>query len=249
MIQEYLGDTFDLHSGGVDLVFPHHENEIAQSQCACGGHFAAHWFHITHLLVDGGKMSKSLGNLYTLQDLAEKGYTAMEVRYVLIGAHYRKPLNFTLDSLSGAREALAKLAKGARQLAAKIHPETRLTSADFGPFQAAWDSLTNDLNTPGALGGIFTGLRESASLSGPEAAAALAGLNRLLRALGLTLPEEASAESVEIPAEIQALAETRWQARLAKNWAESDTLRAQLAERGWTMKDGKDSYTLQPAAN
>ena len=246
MIQEYLGDSFDLHSGGVDLVFPHHENEIAQSECACGGHFAAHWFHITHLLVDGGKMSKSLGNLYTLEDLAAKGYSAMEVRYVLIGAHYRKPLNFTLDSLTGAREALSKLAKGARALAAKVEPGTRLSSASFGPFQAAWDSLTDDLNTPGALGGIFTGLRESASLTGADAAAALAGLNRVLRALGLILPEAAVQET--IPSEIQELAETRWQARLAKDWAESDVLRAKLAEHGWLMKDGKDSYTLEPAA-
>ncbi len=249
MIREYLGDSFDLHSGGVDLVFPHHENEIAQSECACGGHFAAHWFHVTHLLVDGGKMSKSLGNLYTLEDLAAKGFTPMEVRYVLIGAHYRKPLNFTLDSLSGAREALAKLAKGARQLAANAGPETRLDSVGFGPFQTAWESLCDDLNTPGALGGIFTGLREASRLTGPEAAAALAGLNRLLRALGLTLPEGGQAESIEIPEAIRSLAETRWQARLAKNWEESDTLRARLAEQGWLMKDGKDSYSLEPSSN
>jgi cysteinyl-tRNA synthetase len=246
MIREYLGDSFDLHSGGVDLVFPHHENEIAQSQCACGGHFAAHWFHIAHLLVDGGKMSKSLGNLYTLEDLAARGHTAMEVRYVLIGAHYRKPLNFTLDSLSAAREALAKLAKGARQLAARIGPDnTRLTSADFGPFQAAWDSLNHDLNTPGALGGMFTGLREAANLTGDEAAAALAGFNRLLRALGLTLPAEVVQDSAQIPEAVKALAEARWQARLAKNWAESDVLRSQLTEQGWTVKDGKDTYTLE----
>ena len=249
MIQEYLGDSFDLHSGGVDLVFPHHENEIAQSECACGGHFAAHWFHITHLLVDGGKMSKSLGNLHTLADLAEKGFTAMEVRYVLIGAHYRKPLNFTLDSLSGAREALSKLAKSARQLAARIEPGTVISAAEFGPFQAAWDSLTHDLNTPGALGGIFTGLRESAKLTGTDAASALAGLNRILRALGLTLPEDSTPETSEIPAAIHALAETRWQARLAKNWAESDVLRDQLAALGWAMKDGKESYALEPTAH
>lgn len=246
MIHEYLGDTFDLHSGGVDLVFPHHENEIAQSKCACGGNFAASWFHITHLLVDGGKMSKSLGNLYTLEDLAARGHTAMEVRYVLIGAHYRKQLNFTLDSLSGAREALAKLAKGARQLAAKADAGVILTDAGFGPFQAAWDSLNHDLNTPGALGGLFTGLREASSLTGKDASAALACFNRVLRALGIVLPEEKQAEAV--PEDIQALAETRWQARLAKNWAESDVLRARLTELGWNMKDGKDGYTLEPVA-
>ncbi|MES2475146.1 MAG: cysteine--tRNA ligase [Verrucomicrobiota bacterium] len=246
MIQEYLGDSFDLHSGGVDLVFPHHENEIAQSQCACGGHFAAHWFHITHLLVDGGKMSKSLGNMFTLADLTAKGHTAMETRYVLIGAHYRKPLNFTLDSLSGAREALAKLAKGARQLAANADPDAVLTSVGFGPFQAAWDSLNNDLNTPGALGGLFTGLREAAALKGAEASAALAGFNRVLRALGLTLPEEVSPLAADVPDAIRELAEGRWQARLSKNWAESDRLRDELAAVGWQVKDGKEDYTLTP---
>jgi len=248
MIQEYLGDTFDLHSGGVDLVFPHHENEIAQSECACGGHFAEHWFHITHLLVDGGKMSKSLGNLYTLEDLAARGFSALELRYVLIGAHYRKPLNFTLESLSAAREALAKLAKGARQLAAMTAPGTRLASADFGPFQGAWDSLNHDLNTPGALGGIFTGLREASNLTGDDAAAALAGFNRLLRALGLTLPDEVDQGAVVIPDSIRALADARWQARLEKNWQESDVLRGQLADQGWAVKDGNESYTLEPAS-
>jgi cysteinyl-tRNA synthetase len=244
MIKEYLGDSFDLHSGGVDLIFPHHENEIAQSQCACGGHFAAHWFHITHLLVDGGKMSKSLGNLYTLDDLQTRGYTPMEVRYVLLGGHYRKPLNFTLDSLGAAREALAKLARAARQLADRIGAETTFETVDFGPFQSAWDSLRNDLNTPGALGGIFTGLREAANLSGADAAKALAGLNRVLRAMGLTLPDPDEGAEVEIPAEIRALAEERWQYRLAKNWAKSDELRADLAAKGWLVKDGKDGYTL-----
>ena len=243
MIAEYLGDTFDMHSGGVDLVFPHHENEIAQSECACGGHFAAHWFHITHLLVDGGKMSKSLGNMYTIADLEAKGFTAMEVRYVLIGAHYRKQLNFTLESLSGAKEALNKLAKAAAKLAKNMGEETALPSADFGVFQPAWESLNDDLNTPGALGGIFTGLREASKFTGKDAAAALAGLNRILKALGINLPE-ISKEITDIPADIQALAEIRWAARSNKDWATSDKLRDELAEKGWAMKDGKDSYQL-----
>ncbi|MBK1883338.1 cysteine--tRNA ligase [Luteolibacter pohnpeiensis] len=244
MIKEYLGESFDLHSGGIDLVFPHHENEIAQSECSCGGHFAAHWFHITHLLVDGGKMSKSLGNFYTLDLLEEKGFSAMEVRYVLIGAHYRKQLNFTLSSLTAAREALAKMAKGARQLAAKTGGDVALDSVEFGPFQAAWDSLCHDLNTPAALGGIFTGLREASSLEGEAAAKALAGLNRILRALGLTLPEEA--EESDIPAEIVALADERWKFRADRNWAKSDELRDQLAAAGWSVLDSKDGYKLEP---
>ncbi|GAA5483751.1 cysteine--tRNA ligase [Haloferula sargassicola] len=245
MIREYLGESFDLHSGGVDLVFPHHENEIAQSRCACGGNFAAHWFHITHLLVDGGKMSKSLGNLYTLGDLAERGHGPMEVRYVLIGAHYRKPLNFTLDSLAGAREALAKLAKGARALAARAGGDHVLNAVGFGPFQAAWEALNDDLNTPAALGGLFTGLREASSLEGQAAAEALAAFNRLLRALGLELPEPEP--DAEIPADIQALADERWAARSAKDWAKSDALRDDLAARGWLVKDGREGYQLEPA--
>ncbi|MES2996493.1 MAG: cysteine--tRNA ligase [Verrucomicrobiota bacterium] len=245
MIAEYLGDSFDLHSGGVDLVFPHHENEIAQSVCACGGRFSAHWFHVTHLLVDGGKMSKSLGNLYTLEDLAAKGFTPMEVRYVLIGGHYRKPLNFTLDSLHAAHEALQKLAKGATALATRAGGDFTLADVSFGPFQAAWDQLNHDLNTPGALGSLFTGLRESTALTGRDAAAALAGFNRILRALGLILPP-AEEKTADIPADIQAIAEERWQHRTAKNWAKSDELRARLTELGWTMKDGKEDYTLTP---
>ncbi len=246
MIREYLGENFDLHSGGVDLVFPHHENEIAQSVCTCGGHFAAHWFHITHLLVDGGKMSKSLGNLYTLTDLEQRGFTPMELRYVLLGGHYRKPLNFTLDSLHAAREALAKIARGARALAEKTGGEVTLDAVGFGPFQAAWDSLNDDLNTPAALGGLFTGLRKAAGLSGKDAAAALAAMNRVLRALGIVLPDDANA-GVKIPDDIHDLAETRWQARLAKNWVQSDQLREQLAAQGWQVKDGKDGYELTPA--
>jgi cysteinyl-tRNA synthetase len=244
MIKEYLGESFDLHSGGEDLVFPHHENEIAQSRCSCGGEFAAHWFHPAHLLVDGGKMSKSLGNLYTLDDLAEKGFTAMEVRYVLIGAHYRKQLNFTLDSLSAAREALSKLAKGARGLAARAGEGHLLSEAGFGPFEAAWESLNDDLNTPGCLGGIFTGLRESSKLEGAEAAAALAGLNRILRALGVELPAEEP--EAEVPEEIRAIADERRDARAAKDWAKSDALRDRLAELGWAVKDSPEGYELNP---
>lgn len=243
MIAEYLGDTFDMHSGGVDLVFPHHENEIAQSQCACGGKFAAHWFHITHLLVDGGKMSKSLGNMYTLSDLEAKGFTAMEVRYVLIGAHYRKQLNFTLESLSAAKEALNNLAKSAAKIASNMGGETALPSAEFGVFQPAWDALNDDLNTPGALGCVFTGLKEASKFTGKEAAAALAGFNRILKALGITLPD-ISKEATEIPTDIQALADTRWAARTNKDWATSDKLRDELSAKGWTMKDGKDSFEL-----
>ncbi|MCP5535897.1 MAG: cysteine--tRNA ligase [Akkermansiaceae bacterium] len=243
MIKEYLGTDFDLHSGGVDLVFPHHENEIAQSQCSCGGNFAAHWFHITHLMVDGGKMSKSLGNLYTIDDLAEKGHTAMEVRYVLISGHYRKQLNFTLDSLHAAKEALTKLAKGREVLALAAGDISNSTfTIQHSLFAAAWESLNKDLNTPAALGHLFSGLKAAQKLEGEEAAANLAAFDAIVHALGLELPTEE--EASDIPAEIQDLAERRWQAKQNKDWAASDQLRNELSAQGWTIKDNPDGYEI-----
>ncbi|MBT8043821.1 MAG: cysteine--tRNA ligase [Verrucomicrobiae bacterium] len=243
MIKEYLGTDFDLHSGGVDLVFPHHENEIAQSQCSCGGNFAAHWFHITHLMVDGGKMSKSLGNLYTIDDLTEKGHTAMEVRYVLISGHYRKQLNFTLDSLHAAKEALAKLAKGRTALAERGGDlRSPSPTSDYLLFQPAWESLNRDLNTPAALGHLFSGLKSAQKLSGEEAAANLSAFDAILNALGLELP--ADDEASDIPIEIQDLAERRWQAKQNKDWAASDQLRDELTALGWTVKDTPDGYDI-----
>jgi cysteinyl-tRNA synthetase len=247
MTRAYLGDTFDLHSGGVDLIFPHHENEIAQSECCTGRQFCRHWFHVTHLLVDGTKMSKSLGNLYTLTDLAEKGFSAGEVRYVLAGAHYRAQLNFTLDSLTAARSALGRIAKAARALAAR----SGLTNADDvaghgpGPFGEAWQSLNNDLNTAEALGHVFVTLKalKPDGLTAEEAAAAYRGLHFILSAFGFILPEpETQAE--DIPEDVRAVAEKRWAARTAKNWADADALRKELDALGWAMKDGKEGYEL-----
>ncbi len=245
MIKEYLGENFDLHSGGVDLVFPHHENEIAQSKCSCGGDFAAHWFHITHLMVDGGKMSKSLGNLYTLTDLEEKGYSAAEVRYVLISGHYRKQLNFTLDSLHAAREALQKLAKGAAALAESAGSNQPEETNDFALFQPAWDALNKDLNTPAALGHIFTGLKQAQKLEGQQAASQLAAFNKLINALGLALPEIEEEAAADVPADIRELAEQRYQAKVNKNWGDADRLRDELAALGWIIKDAPNGYELE----
>mgnify|MGYP000005831619 CR=1 FL=1 len=243
MIKEYLGESFDLHSGGVDLVFPHHENEIAQSQCSCGGDFAAHWFHITHLMVDGGKMSKSLGNLYTIEDLEAKGHTAMEVRYVLISGHYRKQLNFTLDSLHAAKEALAKLTKGRTALTERGGDlRSPSPTTNFQAFQPAWDALNRDLNTPAALGHLFSGLKASQISEGEAAAENLAAFDSILTALGLKLPAEEAAS--EIPTEVQDLADQRMAAKQNKDWAASDALRDQITALGWTIMDSSDGYEL-----
>jgi cysteinyl-tRNA synthetase len=254
MIKEYLGDEFDMHSGGVDLIFPHHENEIAQSCCSTHGKFAHHWMHVAHLMVDGGKMSKSLGNLYTLEDLNKRGFNANEVRHVLIAGHYSAPLNFTFHSLESAQQALQKLTKfetPLREKAGATQPPTHqelIQHGTPGPFAQAWTCLLDDLNVPGALGGVFSVIKEvSAAATTPaEARHGWLSLWFILDALGLTLPPPASSEIIDVPAEIQALAQKRWDAKQAKDWAAADTLRKELEASGWIIKDSKEGFTVIP---
>lgn len=257
MSREYLGDDFDLHGGGVDLTFPHHENEIAQSECACGSRFVRHWFHSAHLMVEGEKMSKSLGNLYRLDELVEKGYTPMEVRYALLSGHYRQPLNFTFNGLNAARSAIEKLEKLTRKLLA----HAGLSEADFATMQndeSAWDvpacpalakaraRLWDDLNVPGALGEVFSLAKEADSdAAKANAKSWLEDLGKVLFALGITLfNKSAEAASDEIPEDIAALAEARWQAKKDKDFAKADTLRDELSSQGWLVKDSKDGYEI-----
>lgn len=243
MAMHHLGESFDLHGGGVDLVFPHHENEIAQSEAATGKRFASHWFHVAHLLVDGQKMSKSLGNLYTLEDVKARGFTAEDLRYVLLSGHYRQSLNFTLESLSAASKNLAKL----RRFKDRFGSPAASNSQD--PFLPVLEALAADLNTPEALGRLFTLTKdlssklEAGELSQDQVAAAATGFARVMEALGFSL--EAPAEA-EIPGEIQALADQRWEARARKDWAESDRLRDLITASGWTMRDSREGYTLAP---
>ena len=249
MIREYLGETFDLHGGGIDLAFPHHENEIAQSKCSCGGEFSRHWFHSTHLRVDGKKMSKSLGNLYTIADLEERSIDPMEVRLELISGYYRKPLNFTFESLQAKREAMAKLARGESELRKLVgieNPpayEELCGTNDFGVFAPAWEFLNNDLNTAGAMGKVFTGLKKAAAEG--DTVVNWRAFHAMMAALGLVLPEVEEEAAIEIPDEVREIAERRWAARTAKDWAASDQFRDELAALGWVSKDGRDGYSLE----
>ena len=232
MSKKHLGDTIDLHTGGEDLLFPHHENEIAQSECCNGVPFAQHWYHSKHLLVDGAKMSKSLGNLYILDDLVAKGFSPMALRYALLAGHPRKQLNFTLDSLHAAEKALATL----RSFRAALAP----AGGDENAFATAHAALDDDLNTPGALGALFTVVNR-----GP-AGVSLAAFDRVMFALGLKL-DAPVAPKAEAPAEIKALADKRWAAKQAKDFAAADALRKELTAAGWSMLDRKDGYSLEPA--
>jgi cysteinyl-tRNA synthetase len=255
MSKKHLGDTIDLHSGGVDLLFPHHENEIAQSECCNGTLFAHHWYHSEHLLVDGRKMSKSLGNLYTLDDLKAKGVSPMALRYTLLMGHPRKQLNFTLDSLHAAESALEKLRKIARQFLSKGSCTEEAFStywqtsgvSDWSVFGTAYDLLCDDLNTPGAFGALFDWANRFsfADKDTPyRYEIETAALSRLLFVLGLDLFR--SGEKTEIPSEVTALAEKRWAAKKAKDFKGADALRAELTAIGWSMLDGKDGYKLEP---
>ncbi len=256
MSLEYLGMEFDLHGGGVDLIFPHHENEIAQSCCATGGHFARHWMHAAHLMVDGGKMSKSLGNLYTLDDLKQRGFTSAEVRYTLASGHYRGPLNFTLHSLDAAHAALTKLAKFERQLCDKsgsvggCQPSDNSLRAGspqhVSAFDAAWNALLDDLNVPEAMGCVFSVINKIkvADLSIDDANAALLGLHFILDAVGIILPEIKEDEAVAVSEDIRLLAEQRWAAKQSKDWAAADELRKKIEAAGWIVKDRKDGFDV-----
>ncbi len=233
MSKKHLGETIDLHTGGVDLLFPHHENEIAQSECCNGQQFSRHWYHSEHLLVDGKKMSKSLGNLYTLDELVAKGFSPMALRYALLTGHPRKQLNFSLDSLHAAEKALATL----RAHRASLAPASAVHDA-FSPVIAA---LQEDLNTPAALGVLFTIINRK------EGQPDLASFDRAMFALGLDLTASSAAPKADAPAEIAALAEKRWAAKQAKDFATADALRKEIAAAGWSMLDRKDGYSLELA--
>lgn len=255
MGMKYLGESFDLHSGGVDLCFPHHENEIAQSEACTGAEFTRHWFHSEHLMVEGQKMSKSLGNLYTLADLQERGFTAGEMRYAMLSGSYRTKINFSFDRMTEARGNLQRIADFAAKLGGELPAYEELTELavveklDFGPFAEAWDAMLEDLNAAGALGKVFTVLKklEKADLSDAEAEAARVGLAGIVHAFGWLLPEpSAPDDAAEVPEEIRALAEQRLAAKADKNWADADRLRDELKDAGWIVKDVATGYELEP---
>ncbi|MDP4610264.1 MAG: cysteine--tRNA ligase [Opitutales bacterium] len=248
------GETIDLHGGGIDLCFPHHENEIAQSECAHGHDFCKHWFHSAHLMVEGAKMSKSLGNLYTLDDLRAKGFDPMIVRYTLISGSYRQQLNFTFDGLHASQSALSKLERFAESLLAKTGEATEqfndtyvTTEApkDYGRLEKAWDALRTNLNTAACLGAIFgvIGSNPAASLDAEAARSLLHAFGSLLYALGLKL-FTAEPKQSDAPKAVIALAQARWDAKQAKDWAKADELRDAVLAQGWIIKDSKEGFEL-----
>ncbi len=247
MATALLGDEIDIHCGGVDNIFPHHEAEIAQSESVTGKKFVRYWLHCAHLMVNGQKMSKSLGNFYTLRDLLAKGWTGREIRYALITVNYRLPLNFTLDEgLPAARAALSRLDEWTLRLtdrAGSVAP--RQLNAEFATLvKGFFNHLDEDLNISGAMGQLFDLVRVSnraldqGQLDPAQAAALIAAIAKINSVLNFEV------EVVETPAEVLSLVNERQAARAAKNWAESDRLRDAIAALGWTVKDTKEGAKI-----
>ncbi|MBQ7666958.1 MAG: cysteine--tRNA ligase, partial [Kiritimatiellae bacterium] len=234
MSMKYLGESFDLHTGGIDNLFPHHENEIAQAEAATGKPFVATWMHCAHLKVNGEKMSKSAGNFFTLRDLQAKGWSGREIRYVLVAAHYRQGLNFAFSALEDARRSLERIDACVAKATGGEVPAW--AQARVEAFAAA---VNDDLNIPKALAELF-GLVREANANGAQGT--LGAFERMDEVLGFIFHGKAAA--AEPPPEVLKLAEERAAARKAKDWARSDALRDEIAAAGWTVKDSRDGQTL-----
>jgi cysteinyl-tRNA synthetase len=240
MSMKLLGASFDLHLGGEDLMFPHHEDEIAQSEGAGvqspGCRFVKHWLHGAHLLVEGKKMSKSLGNFFTLRDLLARGFTGREIRYLLLTAHYRETFNFTLEGLQAARSSLQRL----DECLGKLRELAGSTQAapDSALLTQFSEALDQDLNIAGSWGAIFEWVRDmnrrlaEQTMDAATAASALAAWDKLDTVLGIGIASE-----LTVPPEIAALLEARQAARKARDFKRADAIRDELKSKGWVTED------------
>jgi cysteinyl-tRNA synthetase len=241
MSMKYLGETFDLHCGGVDLIFPHHENEIAQSVCGTGRPFVRHWMHVQHLLVDGETMSKSKGNFFTIPEVLERGHSADAVRYLLLQAHYRSLLNFTWEGLEQAAAALERVRGLLRRLpeANRPGPPGPAQDAVSRATERFTEALSDDLNTSEALAAVHglvgeaNALLASATLTREGAESVLQALKSMDSVFGCLLPDrEDSLSSAE-----QALFDSRQEARRKRDFALADRLRKELEGKGIVLED------------
>jgi cysteinyl-tRNA synthetase len=243
MSMALLGEHFDIHTGGVDNIFPHHENEIAQSEGATGQPFARFWLHAEHLVVEGEKMAKSKGNFYTLRELLERGHDPLAIRYLLISVPYRQKLNFTMDGLHAAHQAIERIANTRRRLASSPSAEGigDLQPGIVEEFVRSYrEALADDLNTARALGALHTLLRhintalDGGGISEPTRLAIDAAMDDVRAVLDI-IPEDDSEQAADH--EITRLVEERTAARAARDFARADEIRDQLSEMGIVIED------------
>jgi cysteinyl-tRNA synthetase len=238
MARKYLGDTLDIHSGGEDNIFPHHESERAQIEPVTGKPFVRYWMHTRHLMVEGQKMSKSLGNFYTVRGLVDEGFDPIAIRYLLISTHYRAPANFTKEGLQGAWESVVRIRNFVRRMeeaGAAGESDSAIDPAIEAFLKGFTEAIDDDLNMSQALAQVFDFMREANRLEpvGEGAQRAAEAMRRADRVLGLLARAEAGAAD----AEIEALVQERITARKARDFARSDQLRAELAARGIIVED------------
>lgn len=242
MSMKFLGESFDIHTGGEDNVFPHHENEIAQSEAATGEPFAKYWMHCRYLLVDGEKMSKSKGNFFTLRDLLEKGHNPAAIRYLLASGHYRSPLNFTFDGLKGSDAAVQRLKDCVLRLS-EVATDGSAADDSFAPLQSAQErfetAMDDDLDVPNALAAVFDFVRyanqaiDDRSLTPAEATASL----DFMKAVDSIFNVMDMGKQETLDEDIQRLIEERQAARKSRDFAKADAIRDQLAEMGIVLED------------
>ena len=240
MSMKYLGDQFDIHTGGEDHISIHHPNEIAQSEAGTGKKpFVKYWVHTTFLMVDGKKMSKSLGNLYKLEDLVEKGFSPLSLRYYFLTTHYRKQMNFTWKGLEGAQKSLFKLNKMVVDL--KDIPVTADGWSDEGKvyYEKFAAAMEDDLNTASALSIVWEMMKSDISDSAKKNLIVV-----MDSVLGLDLGTETE-KNIGVPDEIKNLLSKREESRKAKNWAESDALRMEIEEKGYKVEDFPDGAKVE----
>ena len=237
MGQKYLGEQFDIHTGGIDLIPTHHENEIAQSKGACGKIPANYWIHGEYLLIDNGKMSKSLGNVYLIKDIIERGYDALVYKLFSYSCHYRNKLNFTWDGIDAASKSLERLKNGYQT---HRNGKDDIEDKEIEELERRFhEAINDDLNMPLAMGIVWEAVRyDKKSLKIADL------LLKFDTVLGLKINEEQKHKETNIPKEVLDLVEKRKQARQEKNWEESDRLRDLIKEKGYEVKDTKDGMEL-----
>lgn len=238
MGQKYLGEQFDIHTGGIDLIPTHHENEIAQSKGACGKIPANYWMHGEYLLINGGKMSKSLGNVYLIKDFIERGYDPIVYRLFSYSCHYKNKLNFTWEGIEAASKSLERLKQGYKN---HLEGKDEIDESIINEYEEKFHKAINDdLNMPAAMSAVWEVVRNEKK--SPKLAELLLKFDTVL---GLKINEETKKQTEDIPQEILDLVEQRKLARENKDWAKSDELRDLIQSKGYEIKDTKEGTEIR----